>query len=108
MSNIDFSQMITAEAKAASAEAARKAAIDAAIQGRLNEVAQGRGYTSADSLVSWALSNQVRFQEEAARFALWRDEVWVMAVQMQEANAEITAAEILGALPAIDWERPLI
>lgn len=105
---IDWSQKITAEDKQADVAAKRRREIDAALQARLTEEAQARGYSSADSLISWALSNQTAFQEEAARFALWRDEIWGLAVQMQDANAEVTAAEIVAALPDIDWDRALV
>ncbi|WP_353472313.1 hypothetical protein PVT71_13560 [Salipiger sp. H15] len=104
---IDWTRAITAEVRQAEAAARRRREIDAAIQARLDQTAQARGYSSADSLISWALSNQVSFQEEAARFALWRDDVWLRAVQMQDADAEVSAAEILAALPDIDWARPL-
>lgn len=82
--------------------AARQAAV-AAVQARLDTLAQSWGYDSILSLCSYATSRVPRFAAEAQIGVDWRDETWAAVDQNQNA---VTSAEALFALLPPIPERP--
>lgn len=94
---IDFSQMITAEAKAARLATEIKARYTVAIEAMVTETAQAGGYSSPESLASYVASTNPVWADEAQRFVAWRDAVWAYGL---EVLAAVDAGE--KALPDIE------
>ena len=106
MSNIDTGRIVTAGMKAAAGAARRRAAVRAAVEAHLAAVAAGRGYGSAERLISYAMSGQAAWQAEARAFARWRDRVWETGFEMQARDPEAPPQSVLAALPEIGWPAP--
>lgn len=68
--------------------------------------AKGRGYNSAAHMASYVASTVAEWQDEATRFVVWRDQVWLYAIAAQ-ATAESTGLfdpnAFLAGIPAIVW-----
>lgn len=77
---IDFSQIITAEVRAAQEAARTQARYTAAIYALVTRTAQDRGYNSAESLASYVASTNPDWAAEAQAFVAWRDAVWAYAL----------------------------
>lgn len=80
---------------AATSHAIEKAAIDL-------------GYDSAASLVSYVTSSNPQWAAEAARFVVWRDEVWAHVFAELDAfeagqRPGMTVAALMQGLPTIGW-----
>jgi hypothetical protein len=106
MPQIDFSQVITAEAKAAAVAEAMQTRLTAAIDQHVEATAQARGYNSAAHLAGYVTSNT--WQAEAQAFVAWRDAVWLAAFAIID-DVQIGArdvpdeADLIGELPVIEW-----
>lgn len=105
MSNIDFSQVITAEAKAARANDELLAMATRAIDSHVEAQARSMGYNGAAHLASYTASGVTAWQAEAAAFVAWRDDVWVAALAMlaaaQASGTIPDISDVLGGLP--EW-----
>lgn len=106
--SIDFSQVITAEAKAAQAAAETQAAYTAAVDDRVTQTARARGYNGAESLASYVASTNPTWAAEAQAFVAWRDAVWTYALsvmaQVQAGVVPLPALDdFLTDVPAIIW-----
>lgn len=80
----------------------------AAIDARVEAVARERGYNGAAHLASYAVSTVPVWAAEARAFVAWRDAVWVGALAelgqvTGGAKAPPAVAELVAALPAIQW-----
>lgn len=108
MATIDLSQLVTAEMKAAEAQAAMLARYEAAIQQHIDGASQGRGYRDGFALAGYVASGVAQWAAEAQAFVVWRDAVWLHA---HAELAKVTAGartvpgmeEFIGELPAIVW-----
>jgi hypothetical protein len=100
--SIDFSQVITAEAKAAAAQAAFIAAVQSAVDAHVEAVAKAKGYNGAAHLASYVASTVDAWAEEATTFVAWRDAVWLAVIGGMDSNPA-TVADVIDALPVIDW-----
>ena len=106
--SIDFSQAITAEAKAAAAQAALLAACQNAIDEHVESVAKAKGYNGAAHLASYLASTVAEWAAEAAAFVAWRDAVWVAAVatlddvQQGIVPPPASPADVIALLPQPD------
>jgi hypothetical protein len=85
------------------------ACLTAAIQRRLDEAAQSRGYDSILSAVTYIDSSVPQFAADAREFIDCRDDTWATATQiMGEAMAGKrpvpTEAELMALLPAVPEE----
>lgn len=80
----------------------------AAIDAHVEAVARGRSYNGAAHMASYVASTVPQWAAEAAAFVAWRDAVWVealgeLAKVTGGAEAPPTVAELVAALPAIQW-----
>lgn len=104
---IDFSQVITAEAKAAAAVAAQMAAMTAAIDAIVEATARARSYNSAAHLASYVASTVPAWAAEAQAFVAWRDAVWLAAITAlgtaQTSGIAPSREELIASLPQIVW-----
>jgi hypothetical protein len=110
MARIDLSKLVTAEMKAAQAQADMVERFRVAIQQHVDETAQARRYDSAVSLASYDTPNQPNeaWRAEAAAFVAWRTAIW------EYANAEMDKVkdgdrpvpgldQFMDELPAMVW-----
>jgi hypothetical protein len=100
--------IITAEQKAADAQAALIEAFRVAIQGYVDAAAQSRRYDGGNSLATYVGSTNPQWATEAQAFVAWRDAVWAYSyAELDKVLAgerpQPTVAEFLGELPAIEW-----
>jgi stage V sporulation protein SpoVS len=105
---IDFTQVITAEDKAAAAAAAMQARLTGAIDQHVEATAQARGYNSAAHIAGYATSTVTDWQAEAQAFVAWRDAVWLAAfailAEVQSGARDVPdEADLIGELPVIEW-----
>lgn len=89
-------------------EAQRIAALTAAVQRQLDQVAQSRNYDGILSMCSYANSAIASFAAEAQAGIAWRDAVWsfcyqVLAEVQAGSRSEPTVEQLVAELPAIDW-----
>jgi hypothetical protein len=108
----DASQIITAEQRAAEAQARTVETFRAAIQQHVDTQAQSRRYDSGNSLASYVASTNASWAAEAQAFVAWRDAVWlyayaeldkVLAGEREQPSVE----EFIGELPVIEWSASL-
>ncbi len=101
--------IITAEHKAAEAQAALIEAFRIAIQGYVDVIAMSRRYDSGTSLASYVVSTNPKWAAEATAYVAWRDAVWehayaeldkVLAGERLQPSIE----DFIGELPAITWQ----
>ncbi|GGL91524.1 hypothetical protein GCM10011534_12130 [Pseudooceanicola nanhaiensis] len=108
MSNIDLSQLVTAEDKAAAEAEAIRVAVTAAIDAHVEATARSRNYNSAAALAGYVASTVGPWAAEAQAFVAWRDSVWQAAfamladVQAGE-RAAPSPAEAVAEIPDITW-----
>lgn len=76
----------------------------AVINGHVEGVAQGMGYSSAASCAGYAASTVPQWAAEAQAFIGWRDQVWTLVFARQDEPVPATAEEIIALLP--EWVRP--
>lgn len=104
----DPSIIITAEMKAAKAQADLMATFQTAIQEHVDQAARSRQYNDGVTLASYTASTIPTWQADAVVFVVWRDAVWVYAyaeldkVQGGERDAP-TVEAFIAELPAIAW-----
>lgn len=103
MTNIDWSQVITAADKLPKAED-----YAAAIQGHVDDVAREHDYRDGFALAGYATSTVPAWAAEARAFVAWRDAVWVYVYSELEAaqigqRAQPSIPGLVGELPAIAW-----
>ena len=84
-----------------------KSDIDRKVNDLLLSTAQSRGYSSVNSIISYAVSSNVQWKSEADAFVAWRDQVWehvyieYMAI---DAGGEIPDENVfMASLPKIVW-----
>ena len=85
-----------------------KTILQTAVQKRLDDFAQTRGYDNILSCCSYATSTIQKFQEEAQYCVQARDSHWSMCytiLQEFEAGTRVmpTVPELLGLMPALQW-----
>ena len=73
-----------------------KSDIDGKVNGLLLSTAQSRGYSSVNSIVSYAVSSNVQWKAEADAFVAWRDQVW------EQVYIEFNAIDAGGSIPDED------
>lgn len=105
---IDFSKIITAEQKAATALAAAMAEYSGAIQAHLEAKAHERHYDSIQSAISYRDDPNPQFAAEAAALFTWRSAVWTHATaELGKVTGgerpQPTVAELIAELPAFVW-----
>lgn len=101
---------VTAEQKAAAAQAELVEQFRAAIQSHVDETARSRRYDSGNSLASYVASTNPTWAAEAAAFVAWRDAVWAYAyAELDKVTAvppqrEVPTVEtFIAELPAMVW-----
>lgn len=104
----DPAQIITAEQKAAEAQATLQEQFRAAIQSYVDALAKGRNYDNGNSLASYVASTNAQWAAEAQAFVAWRDAVWFHAYaeleKVMAGGREIpTIEDFISELPAIAW-----
>lgn len=104
----DPAQIITAEQKAAEAQAVLQEQFRAAIQSLVDTQAKGRNYDGGNSLASYVASTNLEWAAEAQAFVAWRDQVWFYAYSELEkvmtGSREIpTIEDFIAELPTLDW-----
>lgn len=84
-----------------------KSDIDRKVNDSLLSTAQSRGYSSVNSIISYAVSSNIQWKAEADAFVAWRDQVWehvyveYMAI---DAGGEIPDEDtFMASLPKIVW-----
>lgn len=81
-SNINWTSLSTAVAKAAVAKAALQGTFELQVQAHLDTAAKARGYDSIMTAVSYADEPVVaKFQADGLAFRAWRSQVWAYAYQ---------------------------
>lgn len=108
MSNIDWSQLVTAEDKAAQERTSLMARFETAIQGHIDTIAQSRRYRDGFALAGYVASTVPQYAAEATAFVAWRDAVWLYAYgELDKAlngQREIPSVEdFMEELPLIEW-----
>lgn len=73
-----------------------KSDIDRKVNDLLLATAQSRGYSSVNSIISYAVSSNIQWQAEADAFVAWRDQVW------EQVFIEYIAIDAGGAIPDED------
>jgi hypothetical protein len=102
--SIDFSKVITAEAKVAAAQSALMDAIRQAVDAYVEATAKGKGYNSAAHCASYAASTVEAWAAEATAFIVWRDAVWLAVFAgMADPPEDMTPETVVAALPQIEW-----
>lgn len=101
--SIDFSQVITAEAKLAAAQAAFMAQIQQAVDAHVEATAKARGYNGAAHCASYVASTVQAWAAEATAFVAWRDAVWLAVFAGMDEPVPATAEDLIAALPQIEW-----
>jgi hypothetical protein len=81
--------------------------IDRKVNDLLLSTAQSRGYSSVNSIISYAVSSNLQWKAEAEAFVAWRDQVWehvyieYMAI---DAGGSIPDEDVfMASLPKIIW-----
>jgi hypothetical protein len=104
---IDLSQLVTAEHKTDAAHAAQRRHYLAAVEARIETVAQSRQFSGALSLASYTDSTNPVWQAEARAFVAWRDAVWAYALAQIEAvgqnPTDLSPEAFLANAPDICW-----
>lgn len=109
MSKIDFSKVLTAEAKAQAALDSLVASIRQGVDAHVERAAQAKGYDGAAHCASYANSTVPEWAAEAETFIAWRDAVWLTVFEIMddviagEREAPANADEVVSALPVIQW-----
>lgn len=90
------------------ADAVVKAELINAVQAKLDEVAQSRGYDGILSLCSYATSSDTTFAAEGQAGVAWRDAVWRhcynLLAEVQAGTKPVpTVEELVAGLPTITW-----
>jgi hypothetical protein len=102
--SIDFSKAVTAEAKAAAAQAALLEAIRQAVDAHVEATAKAKGYNSAAHCASYTASTVEAWAAEAVTFVAWRDAVWLAVFAgLADPPKDATPASVVKALPQIKW-----
>lgn len=73
-----------------------KSDIDRKVNDLLLSTAQSRGYSSVNSIISYAVSSNVQWKAEADAFVAWRDKVW------EQVYIEFNAIDAGGSIPDED------
>lgn len=89
-------------------DAVVKAELVNAVQKKLDEVAQTRGYDGILSLCSYATSSDPTFSVEGQAGVEWRDAVWRycynLLAEVQAGTKPVpTVTELIAGLPTITW-----
>ena len=84
------------------------ASYEAAIEARLDQFAQSRGYRSADRLASYKGSQNATWAAEADRFIELREPTWSKFISISDdiksgKRSMPTLDELLAELPALTW-----
>jgi len=108
MSNIYWSQLITAEDKQDKERASLMARFETAIQGHIDTIAQSHRYRDGFALAGYVASTVPQYAAEATAFVAWRDAVWLYAYgELDKAlngQREIPSVEdFMEELPLIEW-----
>lgn len=108
MSNINWSQLVTAEDKEAQERTSLMARFESAIQGHIDTIAQSRRYRDGFALAGYVASAVPQYAAEAAAFVAWRDAVWLYAYgeldKAQNGQRPIpTVEDFISELPAMVW-----
>ncbi len=100
---IDFSQVITAETKAAAAQAAFVAEVQQAVDAYVETTAKAKGYNGAAHCASYVASTVPAWAAEAQAFVAWRDAVWLAVYAGMDDPAPASVDDVIAALPSIAW-----
>jgi uncharacterized protein (UPF0297 family) len=73
-----------------------KSDIDKKVNDLLLATAQSRGYSSVNSIISYAVSSNVQWKAEADAFVTWRDQIW------EQVYIEYMAIDAGGSIPDED------
>lgn len=79
-----------------------------AIQTTIEAMAQGRGYDSSSSLISYLTSSSPQWAGEAVAFVAWRDRVWEyaytqFALVQSGQRQQPSVAALVAELPVMTW-----
>jgi hypothetical protein len=105
---IDFTKAVTAEAKAAAAQAALLTACQRAVDAHVEAAAKAKGYNSAAHMASYVASTVEAWADEATAFVAWRDAVWLATIDMLtqikagKMDPPDTPADVIARLPRPD------
>ncbi len=101
---IDFSQIITAEVKAAAVQAAFVAQVQQAVDDHVEATARSKGYNGAAHCASYANSTVPDWASEAIIFIGWRDLVWLYVLnEFNSGKIPNNVEDVIQALPKITW-----
>lgn len=104
---IDWTQLKTAEDQTAEALESYQKGVVAAIDTYVDNTAKDRGYNSAAHLASYVTSSVSQWAEEATKFVLWRDAVWLAAISIQQTAVESgvfpSVDDVVSSLPKVNW-----
>lgn len=97
------------EPSAEEQQAAMQAEFTNAVQRRLDEFAQERGYDGIMSACTYATSTVERFRHEGERAVMLRDNTWaacyaILAEVLAGERPVPTLEELVAELPALTWE----
>ena len=104
----DSTIIMTAQQKAAAAQAALMASFQSAIQTHVDQAAVAKLYNDGNALAGYVNSTVPQWSSEAQAFVAWRDAVWLYAYaeldKVQTGQRPVpTVDEFLAELPEIEW-----
>lgn len=84
-----------------------KTDINRKVNDLLTTTAQSHGYSSIESIISYAVSTNAQWKAEADTFVAWRDQVWehvYVEYMVIDAGGEIPDEDVfMATLPKIIW-----
>lgn len=106
--NIDFTKLVSAEAKAEEAKKQLIQSLTSAVQSHLDSTVKVRGYDGIMSLCTYATSTNPAFAAEGQAGVAWRDAVWAKCYEVMQAvlSAQRQAPsteQLIAELPTFTW-----
>lgn len=107
MWTVDLSKVVTAEQKAAEAQAATLAIYKAAFDAHLDAVAQEKQYDNRITVGTYVSSSNPQYVAEAQAYIEWRDQalasMFSQLADVQAGGEPPTIPDFIASLPVITW-----